>query len=634
MNLPSQSPPEATPDPVSSDRSLHILLPIFEPEDIDPLVPIAQTVARRIGAELTLLHVLPVPEGESLTMGTGTAIHRRERLEELLTEHGLDSSRVHPLVRVAHEVWDGIWETVEEEGGHILLVPWGSHRTEEMGALLDGEMASPPCHVILARPAEGLGSPEAWKGEHILLPLRSSPHARLALRLAELLARALEMDITALHVRDREGAGELRAPYLLSSGQVDALARSVLAVGEAPARILEEAEGHRLIVLGAPTRPLPADGGWDGTMLDAVADSTDTSLLVVKRRRLEPAEPVPARVPLTHVVDKWFAENTFHSREFSEIERLVELKEEQGVTISLGLPALNEEETVGKVIRVCRQHLMEEFPLLDEVVLIDSDSTDRTREIAEDLGVPVHVHQQTLTEHGSVTGKGEALWKSLYVLEGDVIAWIDTDIKNIHQRFVYGILGPLLREPRIQYVKGFYRRPLKQGEKIVAGGGGRVTELTARPLINLFFPELSGVIQPLAGEYAGRRSALEQVPFFTGYGVETGLLIDLLNEFGLSAIAQSDLLQRVHHNQPLRSLSKMAFAIIQVVVSRLERSRDLRLLEEVEKTMNLIRYEEDGYHLETQEIRERERPPMIEIPEYRAKRGLPPLAQAREEEGG
>jgi hypothetical protein len=151
-----------------------------------------------------------------------------------------------------------------------------------------------------------------------------------------------------------------------------------------------------------------------------------------------------------------------------------------------------------------------------------------------------------------------------------------------------------------------------------------VTELTARPLINLFFPELSGLIQPLAGEYAGRRQALEQLPFFTGYGVETGLLIDTLETFGLQAIAQVDLLERIHHNQPLPSLSKMSFAIIQVVIRRLEDRHKIRLLEEINKTMNLIRYEPGGFFLETAEIRERERPPMISLPEYRAKYNLDP----------
>ncbi|NPA26279.1 MAG: glucosyl-3-phosphoglycerate synthase [Chloroflexi bacterium] len=332
-----------------------------------------------------------------------------------------------------------------------------------------------------------------------------------------------------------------------------------------------------------------------------------------RRTRRRPASP------LTVLVDQWFAENTFHSREFERLDELVALKEAQGVTISLGLPALNEEATIGNIIRTIRKALMEDVPLLDEMVLIDSGSVDYTREIAADLGIPVYIHQQILPKYGAYHGKGEALWKSLYVLKGDIVAWIDTDIRNIHPRFVYGLLGPLLRNPRIQYVKGFYRRPLKQGERVIAGGGGRVTELTARPLLNLFFPELSGLIQPLSGEYAGRRQALERLPFFTGYGVEMGLLIDFLEHFGLGAIAQVDLLERIHRNQSLQNLSKMAFAIIQVVIRRLEDRHKIKLMEDINKRMNLIRYEMGRYWLEPQEIHERERPPMITLPEYRAK---------------
>jgi glucosyl-3-phosphoglycerate synthase len=322
--------------------------------------------------------------------------------------------------------------------------------------------------------------------------------------------------------------------------------------------------------------------------------------------------------PLAVVVDKWFAENTYHTREFMNIQRLVELKEEQGLSISLALPALNEEETVGKVIETVKTALMDQVPLLDEMVLIDSGSQDRTREIAAEFGIPVFIHQEILPEHGNYVGKGEALWKSLYVVNGDIIAWIDTDIKNIDPRFVFGILGPLLDNPRIRFSKGFYRRPLRQGNKIVAGGGGRVTELTARPFINLFYPELSGLIQPLSGEYAGRRSALENLPFFTGYGVETGMLIDLLENYGLESIAQVDLLERIHHNQPLPSLSKMSFTIMQVVMSRLETRHKAHIYDQNNLTMNLVRYSKRrGYYLDQEEIIEHERPPMVTLQEYK-----------------
>jgi glucosyl-3-phosphoglycerate synthase len=259
---------------------------------------------------------------------------------------------------------------------------------------------------------------------------------------------------------------------------------------------------------------------------------------------------------------------------------------------------------------------MVETPLLDEMVLIDSNSSDQTRQIAEDLGIPVHIHQKILPELGAREGKGEALWKSLMVTKGDIIAWIDTDIINIHPRFVYGVIGPLLLNPSLQLVKGFYRRPLKVGNKTMAGGGGRVTELTARPLLNLFYPELSGIVQPLSGEYAGRRESLEKAVFFSGYGVETGLLIDVFEQFGLRSIAQVDLLERIHKNQDLVALSKMSFAIIQTVLRKIENRYERAIVEDVNKTMKLIRHSRDGYYLTVEDIAERERPAMINVPAY------------------
>jgi glucosyl-3-phosphoglycerate synthase len=181
---------------------------------------------------------------------------------------------------------------------------------------------------------------------------------------------------------------------------------------------------------------------------------------------------------------------------------------------------------------------------------------------------------------------------------------------------VYGTVGPLLTDPRVSYVKGFYRRPLKFGGELQSAGGGRVTELTARPLINLFYPQLSGLVQPLSGEYAGRRELLERLPFFTGYGVETGHLIDIVENFGLNSIAQTDLGVRIHRNQELLDLSKMAFAIMQVALKRLGDRHRIHLLEEVNRSMKLIHYNSDRFFLEVREIGDWERPPMAAIPEY------------------
>jgi glucosyl-3-phosphoglycerate synthase len=457
-------------------------------------------------------------------------------------------------------------------------------------------------------------------------------NAGLTLRTGHALARLEDATITLLHVaspEDPDSKSRFSEEFAPAIYGMRHITRSITTKGDISAAIIDESKDHQAITLGAPSNEIRPNT-WMNFLLEEILTDTSKTLVIVNEHLPEDFSSAERRLfsssrdrPLAVVVDKWFAENTYHSREFTNLERLVELKEDQNVSISLALPALNEEQTVGKVIHTVKSALMEQTPLLDEIVLIDSGSQDKTREIAAGLGIPVYIHQEILPELGSFTGKGEALWKSLFVVNGDIIAWIDTDIKNIDPRFVYGILGPLLDSPNIRYVKGFYRRPLRQGDKMVAGGGGRVTEITARPFINLFFPELSGLIQPLSGEYAGRRAALESLPFFTGYGVETGLLIDLLRKFGLEGIAQVDLLERVHHNQPLPSLSKMSFAIMQVVFSRLEKRHDIELLDQDQLTMNLVRFSKRrGYFLDQDEIHEYERPPMETIPAYRQKTGM------------
>jgi glycosyltransferase involved in cell wall biosynthesis len=382
--------------------------------------------------------------------------------------------------------------------------------------------------------------------------------------------------------------------------------------------IYEESKHYDMVILGA-TASKSMGGPSIGPVAEKMLRKSRSSVMVVKTRRPiseNMLDESAGALAISILVDKWFAENTFHANEFEDLNQLLALKEKQGVTISLALPALNEEKTVGKVISTIKKALMEDMPLLDEMVLIDSDSSDHTRQIAESLGVPVYIHQELLPELGMRPGKGEALWKSLLVTKGDIIAWIDTDIINIHPRFVYGIIGPLLLNRNIQLVKGFYRRPLRVGDKIQAGGGGRVTELTARPLLNLFYPELSGIVQPLSGEYAGRREAFEKATFFSGYGVETGLLIDVFEQFGLRSIAQVDLLERIHRNQDLVALSKMSFAIIQTVLHKIEHRYERAIVEDVNKTMKMIRHSRDGYYLTVEDIAERERPPMNSLPAY------------------
>ncbi|MBU4460520.1 MAG: glucosyl-3-phosphoglycerate synthase [Verrucomicrobia bacterium] len=323
-------------------------------------------------------------------------------------------------------------------------------------------------------------------------------------------------------------------------------------------------------------------------------------------------------------VQAWLRNNTFHHSRFADLKRLVDLKQKQGVRISLCLPTLNEERTIGKEIVLLKSELMTRHALLDEIAVIDSGSTDRTREVAASFGADVHLASDILPSAGARKGKGENLWKALYQLSGDLIVYIDADIANVRPYFAYGLLGPLLEKPEVHYVKAFYDRPLQMGKGARMPGGGRVTEMLVRPLFSLFYPELASFIQPLSGEYAARRETLEQLSFPIGYGVETTHLIDIYHRAGLAAFAQVDLDQRVHRNQSVASLGRMSFGILQVFFDRLKRHGCVDRLPEMATLMRQFQTQGDAYEQLEHRIVEDERPAIATLPEYREKFGRRP----------
>jgi len=573
----------------------------------------ALEAARHLYAEIMLVGVVVVPEDQSLSLGTVAARALRKQLRQLGKDDRIASKS---QIIVSYQPWNELSNLIQREKPDLLCLEWDAHFTA-LGVTTQDVLTRPPCDVAL------ISGKLPDKPKQVLVPIRGGPHAELSLRVGLGLH---PKGVIALHLRqpdDPEAGSD--APFkgldrVLK--QMPDVQKQFIVTDDAAQLILENAKQADVIILGATSQPVTSSASL-GLFADRILREAKCAVIAVKSGRPLPQTNYDESAgvqAISILVDKWFAENTFLADEFKPLEDLVEAKREQGLTISLALPALNEENTVGQVIRMMKRELMEKVPLLDEIVVIDSNSTDRTREIAQEEGVPVYIHQQLLERLGPRRGKGEALWKSLLVTRGDIVAWIDTDIVNIHPRFVYGILGPMLANPQVQFVKGFYRRPLKVGSKMQAGGGGRVTELTARPLLNLFFPELSGVVQPLSGEYAGRRTALERAVFFSGYGVETGLLIDIYERYGLSAVAQVDLLERIHHNQPLEALSKMSFAIIQTVFRKLESRFGGAVMDDVNKSMKLIRHDAKGYSLDIEEIAERERQPMIEIEEYRERK--------------
>ncbi|NLX99414.1 MAG: glucosyl-3-phosphoglycerate synthase [Rhodopirellula sp.] len=318
-------------------------------------------------------------------------------------------------------------------------------------------------------------------------------------------------------------------------------------------------------------------------------------------------------------LEQWLAERTFHHSNFWDIKWLVEEKQRQGLTISLCLPTLNEEKTIGQEIVILKAELRDRYPLLDEIAVVDSGSTDRTCEIAASFGADVYVAGEQLVEAGSHRGKGENLWKALYLLKGDIIVYIDADIKNIHPRFVYGLVGPLIQNPEIHYCKAFYDRPIAFSGELRSTGGGRVTEILIRPLFSLFYPELTAILQPLSGEYAGRRSILEQIPFPVGYGVETAMLIDIYRLLGMHALAQTDLDRRIHRNQETTALGRMAFGVLRTFMSRLQREERVRLEQELPTIMRQFEISDGKYRQLEYLIEEIERQPIVEVETYRQK---------------
>ncbi|NYG57520.1 glucosyl-3-phosphoglycerate synthase [Nocardioides daedukensis] len=258
----------------------------------------------------------------------------------------------------------------------------------------------------------------------------------------------------------------------------------------------------------------------------------------------------------------WFSRRTHRWQDWT-LESLVEARRVSGTSVSLVVPARNEAATVGDVVARVREQLMDTAHLLDEIVVIDSDSTDATAAVAHDAGAVVHRAKDIRPDLGSVPGKGEAMWKSLFVTRGDLVVFIDADLVDWDTHFVPGLLGPLLSDPSVSLVKGFYERPmLDESDPARTFEGGRVTELVARPLIALLFPELGGLVQPLAGEWAIRRSLFESLSVPTGYAVELAALVDTARSEGVDAIAQVDLGRRAHRHQSLHDLGAMATQIV------------------------------------------------------------------------
>lgn len=291
---------------------------------------------------------------------------------------------------------------------------------------------------------------------------------------------------------------------------------------------------------------------------------------------------------------------TFHHRDF-RLDELIRLKRERGESVSAVLPAREVADTVGDIVDKLRSL----GDLVDQIVVVDAASRDGTAAVAAAHGAEVHQESELMPEFGQALGKGDAMWRALAVVEGDLVVYLDADTRRFPRHFAIGMLGPLLAYDDVAFVKGFFRRPFTtdEGEERPLDGG-RVTELCARPLLSAFYPELAGFVQPLAGEVAARRALLERIPFATGYAIETSMLLHVRDLVGVDAMVQVDLEERRNRHQPLPDLAPMAYAVLRVILERLR--REGRLLDDVAPPLQTA----DGRLVQVEVV---ERPPFISL---------------------
>ena len=317
---------------------------------------------------------------------------------------------------------------------------------------------------------------------------------------------------------------------------------------------------------------------------------------------------------------EWFKHRSYEYTQFSNLEQLGQSKRDRELTVSLVLPCRNVVDTVGDIIEQIHT-VNEKASLVDQILVVDADSEDGTAKVAASHGAEVYSENDLLSSHGPAHGKGDAMWRALSVATGNLVMYVDADTQDFKPQFVYGILGPILEVPQIRYVKAAYRRPFKKDENAEPDGGGRVTELSTKPLFNLFYPELTGFVQPLAGEFVADAELFRSIPFLTGYAVETGIMIDALKKVGLGAMAQVDLGTRQNRHQPLRDLSRMSYAVLRAVArrlredGRLNQARDPQLPEQLFQLSNYQHAVATPDGLQLQEYVEElvERPPIKEV---------------------
>ncbi|HUP28437.1 MAG TPA: universal stress protein [Chloroflexia bacterium] len=598
----------------------------------------------RAKPHIVVLSVVEVPAGQPLTMGLDMARSYRALLDFLPAEVEAAGRRVRVdrLVKVARDVPSAVQQAVRDENAGMVLFYWKGYARDPkryvFGATLDGILKKPPCDVVIARP-------EKWReSQRVLLPVRGGPSAEHALDLALILAEDARLPITVLHnittptggLRDTEQGTLGDEPYAMfahyleeakASAQVQV--SSVVRLGGDPASaLLNEARPDDFMIMGmAPLQTPDQAADRQGNFLTDtlpvplhVASEKGPPFLLIRRAGVIDLADY-TREARSHrgrkgdgdmPSERWFVENTYHGDEFKEPEEFLKLKQASGLSLSVALLTFNDAERLYSIITGLKRVLSEMHPIADQIAVIDAGSSDGSADVARSLGVEVYEAEDILPGQGALYGRGESWWKSLAVLKGDVLVWLDPGARKFHPSSAMSLAGPLLRSSSLMLVKAFGQAGGVQGKRgaeaadepehegIEWGGstmprreGGttgrvKVQGLTLRDLLTLdaqaltalppntllqaLFPAVGGVIAPFGRDMAARRDAMLKMPALTGDNLEVGLLLSVASEFGARSVAQVELRHSVPQAGPQPG-TRNTIEVLQVLGMRLRDPR-------------------------------------------------------------
>ena len=579
--------------------ALRVVVPLLPSTDLAPLLPIAAALAGS-GGHVVLLAVVPVAQGEDIPAATATARAARRQLRALARElpRGVSHEQ---LVRAAETLATGILQ-VAGEGAGMMLVPL-PEKTEGASDVFRREpyrelLSAPVTDTVFIRPG-ATRTPRS-----ILVSARGGPHAELALKVAQRLARAEGASITVMHVDlPRTSAGErqqeqhLFQSLVARSNEGSRLRASSIPAESVTDAVLGETRRHDLLVLGARVdsdrRPSEV-----GTVPEVALDNSEAAVMVVKTRLpVSPAIFRPKPQPVDELVNGWFIEHTLDCRDYANLDELIAEKRRRGLTVGVALLAGASSDTLAAHRRVLFEELGTSLQLVDEAMLFCGPNIELL-EAATDLNLRTCVVDEARTGD-----RGRLMHASLSKLQTDIVVWIDADIRNPHAKLIYGLAGPLIHNESVQYVKGFYGLAPEAPD---ADLHTVVGEFAARPLLNLFFAELSGVIDPLGCEHAVRRGMAAALPIFSGGAAQLGILIDVFDRAGLQAISQVALGERIARPLDMHEASSEAFSAVQILTDRLGVSATDPVRERASPTMKLIHQTDGRFFIDLIDAREAE----------------------------